>query len=168
MDVTLAPVRPEEQPVVTRLLQLYYYDFSELLGFDIGDDGRFTTWRAEGYWTDARYRPFLIRAGEKLAGLAIVDSLSRLSGEPCWDMNEFFVLRRHRRTGVGTRAAALVFDAFPGRWEVRQILRNEAAQGFWRKVIAGYTGGGFQEVTLDDERWKGPVQSFESAARRGA
>jgi predicted acetyltransferase len=178
MDVDLTPVSNEERPVFTRLLQLYYYDFSELLGFDVGDDGLFTTSRAEGYWLEPRYHPFLIRAGGRLAGLAIVDSQSRLSGhdggapdtpgEPCWDMSEFFVLRRHRRAGVGARAAVAAFEAFPGRWEVRQATRNTPAQAFWREVIGRHTGGHFHEVAVDDARWHGPVQMFTSTRPQGA
>jgi predicted acetyltransferase len=168
MDVDLSPVRAEEQLVFTRLLQLYCYDFSEVLGFDIGDDGLFTTSRGEGYWIDSRYHAFLIRAGGRLAGLTLVDSRSRLTGDPCWDMSEFFVLRRHRRTGVGARAAAAAFDAFPGRWEVRQVTRNTPARAFWRKVIDRYTGGHFHEVALDDGRWQGPVQMFDSPTPKGA
>ena len=99
---------------------------------------------------------------DDLAGFAIVDSQSRLTGAPGWDMNEFFVLRRHRRTGVGAGAAGAVFDLFPGAWEVREIVRNTPAQAFWRKVIGRYTGGRFTEEAWDDARWRGPVQRFES------
>lgn len=162
MDVALVPAAEEHDPVLARLFQLYSYDFSELLGLDIGDDGRFTSGRPEGYWRDPGYRCFLTRAGGRLAGFAIVGSTSRLTGEALWDVDQFFVLRRHRRAGVGARAAAAVFDAFPGRWEVREAARNTPAQAFWREVIGRYTGGRFEEQVYDDDRWHGPVQRFES------
>lgn len=59
-------------------------------------------------------------------------------------------------------AATRLFDAFRGPWEVRQLFRNTAATAFWRAVIGAYTGGGFGEVVVDDERWRGPVQAFDS------
>jgi predicted acetyltransferase len=150
---------------MARLLQLYCYDFSEIVGLEIGHDGRFALPRPDSYWRDGRYAAFLIHAGGHLAGFAIVDSVSRLTGERVHDMNEFFVLRRHRRAGVGARAARLAFEAFPGRWEVREAALNTPAQAFWRTVIARFTGAPVDEVTLDDERWRGPVQRFVSPAR---
>jgi predicted acetyltransferase len=91
--------------------------------------------------------------------------VSRLTGEPLWDMSQFFVLRKHRRRGVGERAAAMTFDAFRGRWEVREALRNTPAHEFWRSVIGRYARGRFTETMLDDERWRGPVQSFDNRER---
>jgi predicted acetyltransferase len=163
----LAPVRPEERAAFSRLLQLYYYDFSDLLGFDVGDDGLFVTARPEGYWAEGGYHPFFVRTGGCLAGLAIVGAQSRLTGEACWDMDQFFVLRRHRRAGVGARAAVALFAAFPGRWEVREAAANAPAQAFWRAVVGRFTGGRFHEATWDEARWRGPVQAFESPAPVG-
>ena len=165
MDIDLIPAAREHEPVMARLFQLYQYDFSEMLGLEIGDDGLFSAGRRpSGYWTAPLYRPFLLRAGGNLAGFAIVGAESRLTGDPLWDMDQFFVLRRHRRSGVGERAATLVFDAFPGRWEVREAADNVAAHAFWRKVIGRYTGGRFEETIHDDARWQGPVQRFERGA----
>ncbi len=163
MDVALTPAGPEHEPVLAQLMQLYYYDFSELLRIEIGDDGRYPFAHHRPYWSEPRYHPFFIRAGGHLAGFSVVDARSRLTGEPLWDMSQFFVLRRHRAAGVGARAAAATFDAFRGRWEVRQVTANTAAQAFWRKAIGRYTGGRFTEETWDDERFRGVVQRFDNA-----
>ncbi len=80
-------------------------------------------------------------------------------------MSEFFVMRKYRRQRVGEGAARALFDRFPGRWEVSEVPENPGAQAFWRKVIAEYTGGCYEEQVLDDERWEGPVQVFESPGR---
>ncbi len=165
MDVDLTPARPEDEPVLARLFQLYCYDFSEILGFDVGDDGLFDTHHPERYWSAPRYHPFFVRASGSLAGFLIVDTQSRLTGEPLWDMNQFFVLRWHRGAGVGARAATAAFDAFPGRWEVREAPKNTAAQAFWRKVIGRYTGGSYTEVVGDDDRFRGVMQRFVSGGR---
>jgi predicted acetyltransferase len=75
---------------------------------------------------------------------------------------EFFVLRKYRHCGVGRAAAFAVFDRFPGHWEVSQIAENSPAQQFWRRIIAQYTHGRYQEVLLDNETWHGPVQIFDN------
>jgi predicted acetyltransferase len=104
-----------------------------------------------------------VRVNEKLAGFALVFGKSRLTGEDgVHDVSDFFVLRRYRQRGVGEKAAGWLFDRYPGRWEVRQKAENVRAIAFWRRVVDRYTGGRFEEETLDDERWRGPVQRFES------
>lgn len=85
-----------------------------------------------------------------------------------WNMDEFFVLRKHRRHGVGTAVAREMFRRFPGRWRVAQTPRNTGAQAFWRKVIGEYTGGRYTEATPADPGWEGrPVQEFEVPGGRG-
>jgi len=69
------------------------------------------------------------------------------------------------RRGVGERAAAWLFERFRGPWEVRQRRENQAATAFWRRAIGRYAGGRFEELELDDERWRGPVQRFDSTRR---
>jgi predicted acetyltransferase len=155
--VQIAPSAAEERDVLSALLQLYVYDFSEMLGLDVEDDGRYHGPPIEG--RDA----FLVRVDGKLAGFALVLGKSRLTGEEgVHDVAEFFVLRRYRRSGVGEKAARWLFDRYPGRWEVRQKAANVRAIAFWRRVIDRYTGGRFDEEALDDERWRGLVQRFDS------
>jgi predicted acetyltransferase len=156
-----------DEPVLSRLMQLYAYDFSEFMGYDIGDDGTF--FGGEGR---ATYRPepwrhaFLLRVERRLAGFVLLDEKSRITGDPdVMDVAEFFVLRKYRRAGVGTSAAIRAFDLFPRKWEVRQTASNVVATAFWRKTIAAYTHGRFEEVVWNDERWRGPVQSFDARKR---
>lgn len=148
------------------LFELYTYDFSDLLELDLGDDGRFAVPSLVAYWDEPRRHAFFVRVDERLAGFALVGQGSRVSDDPeVYDMAEFFVVRRYRRVGVGARAAAMVFGRFPGRWEVRKRQENGAATAFWRRVIGGYTGQRFVELQSDDERWRGPVQRFESVGQ---
>ena len=156
MDVQITPAAAEDHKVLAALLQLYVYDFSEMLGLDV--DGRYRGPPIEG--RDA----FLVRVDGKLAGLALHAAKSRLTGEEgVHDVAEFFVLPRYRRTGVGEHAARWLFDRFRGRWEVRQKTENARALAFWRRVIDRYTGGRFEEEVIADERWQGPVQRFDNA-----
>lgn len=127
--VTLQRAELHDRPVLLRLLELYVYDFSELAGWDVDEHGEFGYQWLDHYWTDEDRHPFLVRAGDAIAGFALV-----MSGQP-HDMAEFFVLRRHRRSGVGVAAARAVFDRFPGDWQVRQRVWNPAATAFWRRAI---------------------------------
>ncbi len=166
MNLAVTPAAPDEQPIVAALFELYAYDFSELLGLDVRDDGHFPPRPLDAWWSDARRHPFLFRADGKLAGFALVHRRSRLSGdESITDMDQFFVLRKYRRRGVGLEASRTLFEKFRGRWEVRQEPPNRAATEFWRRAIGRFTDGKFEEQLLNDERWHGPVQFFDSTQR---
>jgi predicted acetyltransferase len=161
VEVELQRVEAAQRDVLANLLQLYCHDFSEILGQQLGDDGRFATPTLDAYWTDPRREVFFIRVDGKLAGFARVRRGSRLSSDTeVWDMEEFFVVRAHRRSGVGTKAAHQVFADHPGRWEVRQRRENSAATAFWRKAIGAYRE--FREEAFDDDRWRGAAQFFVS------
>jgi predicted acetyltransferase len=131
VEVTLEVVdaRESERAVLRRLLELYRYDFSEFDGAEVDDHGEFGYRYLDHYWTDPARHPYLFRCNATWAGFALVRS-----GDP-HDMAEFFVMRNHRRSGLGRDAAHEVLRRFPGRWTVRQQLTNPAAIAFWRVAI---------------------------------
>jgi predicted acetyltransferase len=167
MNLVLDPIATDDEPIVSRLMQFYVYDFSEFMDLDIGHDGVFFSGDAKAtYRPEPWRRAFFLRLEGRLAGFVILDEKSRISGDPeIMDVAEFFVMRKYRRRGVGAAAATRAFDLFPRRWEVRQTPQNKAATAFWRATIAIYTGGRFEETVLDDARWRGPVQSFDARTR---
>ena len=154
MNVALEPVAYTDTAVLRRMLGLYLYDFTEFTGDDLDEHGEFGYRYLDHYWApdpgEERF-PFFIRVKGKLAGFALV----RLTGRR-YSMAEFFVMRRYRRSGVGSQAARDVFARFPGEWKVAQIPKNLPAQTFWREVIGDVTAGAFSEHAATD----GVVQEF--------
>ena len=94
----------------------------------------------------------LVARGSSEAGRTPVD----------YRMAEFFVGRTWRRRGIGKLAVELILNRFAGRWEITEYLRNPVAVSFWRRVVANYTQGRYQErVTNGEVR-----QVFESGLAR--
>ena len=170
MKIDLAPTTSNDELRFGRLLQLYAYDFSEFMGLDVGDDALFHAGDAVSRcWSEPWRHAYWCQVDGHLAGFVILDERSRLTGDTeVMDVAQFFVMRKYRRLGVGSVCAARAFDLFPRKWEVRQEARNTAAALFWRRAIHEYTGGRFQETLFDDERWRGPVQSFDARGRKPA
>ena len=161
--IQLVPASADDRALLLNLNEYYVYDFSELLGIDVGADGRFGGQRLERHFEDPLCHPFFIRVGGQLAGFALHEGRSRLTGASgINDVADFFVMRKFRRHGVGADAACALFDRFPGPWEVRQVPSNAAATAFWRKVIDRYTRGAYSESPWDDDRFRGVVQRFVS------
>ena len=164
MNVQCTPAGPDDHQRLLALLQLYAYDFSEILPLELAEDGRFHVPSVAANLTAAGNHAFVIRVDDKLAGFALVQPRSYLTGAAgVFDMAELFVMRRHRRRGVGEQVASRLFARFRGPWEVRQKAENPAATTFWRRIIARYTDGQFEDLLLYDARWRGPVQRFDSA-----
>ena len=141
VTVEVLPADADQAPIIANLFQLYAHDFSEFADVPIGPDGRFAYPPLPLYWREPHRFPFLIKAGGELAGFALVQRGSQLTGAAdVWDVAEFFVLRAWRRHGVGARAADALWRRMPGLWEVRVGERNTGAQGFWQRAVQQHTG----------------------------
>jgi predicted acetyltransferase len=143
-----------EQPYLERLMIPYLYDMtvfvdtpSRELEYEYPD--------IERYWQDSNRYPFFIEYDTMRIGFALITE-----HEQHTVMSEFFIPRHFRRHGIGTEAAWLVFDRFPGRWRVAEMAANRGAQRFWRRVIDEYTDGSYEEA--EEEGWNGPVQYFQA------
>jgi predicted acetyltransferase len=153
------------------LMHLYLYDFSEMDGADVNARGLFEDEYLDRYWIEPGRHPFLVRVDGQLAGFALVrvgshylaDDDPRTSATRC--IAEFCVLRKYRRRGIGERVAVMLFDLFPGRWEVAEIAQNTNAQAFWRKVIDRYVQGQYEEIVIDHNGERRPVQVFDNTRR---
>ena len=165
VNIQLIPATPNDRPVLDNLMQLYVHDFSEHwagrnLG-ELGEDGRFPAYPLEPYWSEPGHVPLLIRLGAKLSGFALINNVSR-SGRPVErNMAEFFIVRKHRRSGVGTVAAHQIFGRYPGRWEIAVARKNAAALAFWRRAIRQHPlAADAEEIDIAGPAWNGPVIRF--------
>lgn len=147
MDVSVRPASFDEQQIVKNLLQLYLHDFSEFDQVKMDDQGHLDYPYIDHYWRDPGRFPYLIRAKEQLAGFVLIrTSRDPAQGTPINNLAEFFVLRSHRRQGVGRMAANQIWNLFPGAWEVDVLLANKQAYPFWKLVVEGYSSGTYQQV----------------------
>jgi predicted acetyltransferase/predicted N-acetyltransferase YhbS len=149
-EVSLQPVTDLERAVLGNLLQLYIHDFSSIRPLLLGDDGRYPYRYFDAYFTEPQRRAWIIWHGGHPAGFVMVRELD----DGRRDVSEFFVARAHRRSGVGGRAAAAMFEQLPGRWEVRHDLDNDEASAFWPAMIDAVAVGPVERSVLgppDDE-----------------
>jgi predicted acetyltransferase len=163
--VVLDVATAQDAPLLMNLLQLYIHDLSEAFPVELGDDGRYGYEKLPLYWSEPERRfPFLIRFEARVAGFALVTRGSPATDDPdVFDVAEFFVLRRHRRSGVGRGVAFLLWDRLPGRWIVRVSEGNSGALRFWTDVIGEYTLGAAAQSERPGHPNPWRVFSFDSA-----
>ena len=158
MKIELEQIRIEQKPAFIRMMQLYLYDFSEFSHDDLNRQGEFEYPYIDAYWEEEGRFPFFIKADGKFAGLVLVRSCSEYN-ELCNPHNiaEFFVMKKYRRAGIGKRAAELIFDMFPGTWEISVWKENIPAQKFWEKAINEYTDGKFRRFYSEENQITGSI-----------
>ena len=162
MQLLLEPITVDQKSVFVQMMNLYDYDFTEFDNRDINEHGYFGYPYTDYLWNEGCRFPFFIRVDGRLAGFVIVkrndsENFSFLTERDAHHINEFFVMKKYRRTGVGTFAARAAFDMFRGKWEVCQMQNNHPARRFWKKVIEGYTKGEFKECGTEGDEWVGFV-----------
>ncbi len=144
MNVSITPA--EDDTLITNLFQYYLYDMSEYTGFQPDASGSFAVDNSVtgllDYWQEPNHFPYLIRVNEELAGFALVRQFPQGSGQ--YDMGQFFVMRKFKRQGVGSRAFQLCVARHPGPWQTRVLPDNTGALAFWKKTIGEVCGNNVQ------------------------
>jgi len=165
LAVSIELASEAERTLLANLLELYMHDLSEVFAIvQLGADGRFGYPRLASYWSEPRARfPFLIRKRGKVVGFALAQRGSPMSDDPeVFDVAEFFVLRSERRSGVGARAAELLWDRLPGRWIVRVCEANQGGLPFWSRVIQNYAGNAVTQTLRSGEPHRWHVFAFDT------
>lgn len=166
LGLSVSRAQAEDRAVVGNLLQLYLHDSSEYQdGAGIGADGLFAYPHFDSYWCgDPARSVHILRVEGALAGFAFVNDWSPSGQGVDHGLAEFFVLRAHRRSGVGWEAASRLFEALPGVWEVAVSGPNVPAVNFWRTALRADPISDLKESAGDGTRWTGTIFRFSSAA----
>ena len=167
--VELVVAVPQQRIVFENLMQLYTHDFSEHwhdrpIG-EVDERGRFPEYALDPYWREPEHIPLLLRVDSNIVGFALLNQVTHTNCPLDRNMAEFFILRKHRRRGLGMAAAHAIFERYPGTWEVAVARRNLAALTFWRTVIGEHPLlHRVEEVDISTPAWDGPVLRFRSAS----
>ena len=158
---------PDDRLPLARMLELYQHELSDIWDQDLDTHGEYG-YALDRFWArdsgGKTHHAFIVRADGRLAGFALVDEAVKVHPQqPGRWMAQFFILKKYRQRGIGARTAAAVFAALPGRWEVGQMMANEAAQAFWRQVIGAYGSVSYVEHRLTEGAWQGVVQCFDNS-----
>lgn len=153
MDIKVTSAKIDQIEMVQNLARFYIYDMSEFMGWRCpetglfgGCDDFFDDWKA------GKNAPFLISVCGELAGFAGVKPLL-LDGIEGHCVQEFFILRKFRRKGLGQSVAIDLFGQFPGEWLVQYFTDNLDAAHFWPRVVSDCTTGVFTTIEEINPAW---------------
>ncbi|MBI1200096.1 MAG: GNAT family N-acetyltransferase [Phenylobacterium sp.] len=163
-NVILEPAGPERRATLANLFQLYTYDFTEQWAGEargeLAEDGTFEPYPyLDSYWTEPGREAFLVRVDGDLAGFVLLNDHSHAGLPVDHAVAEFFIVRKHRRGGVGHLAATAAIGPRPGQWELAVARRNAGALAFWRGVAAELASGPVEALDTTTP-WNGTILRF--------
>ena len=161
--ITIEPISIYQKSVLRQLMELCNYDFSIYDQADVNAHGFFGYERIDHYWTDAGRFPYFIKVHGKYTGFVLVSLYTpKQRTSPLWTINEFFIMKKYRRKGVGKYVARTIFERHTGAWEVSQIYSNDVSRFFWEAVIAEYTAGKYDMQQRYKDGFERQFLSFEN------
>lgn len=147
MNIQLKLVTIDEKEILRNLLEKYDYEFSQWDKRDVNALGLYGYSYLDYYWTEENRWAYFIFADDKLAGFAMIIDLPEVDDRPTdFQMAEFFVMHKYRRSQVGKQAFFQVLDLHRGKWQLKCHPANQTSGLFWNKVIAEYTNGSYERV----------------------
>jgi predicted acetyltransferase len=162
MTLEIRKALPEDFPALQQMLELYQYEMSNIWLQDADTEAKYG-YNLERHKQDERFHAHVALTNSQYAGFALVAPAVVTRNEGAW-MEQFFVLKRYRREGLGRALALHALQCHPGPWEVGQITANTIAQAFWCEVIGTHTRGDYVEIQVTEGWWQGTVQQFQTHA----
>lgn len=133
--------------ILRNLFEHYLHDMAEWFDFDTESDGSYD-YDTDHLWS-GQVDVYFAYVADIPIGFALVGSARHWLGQEGCDLEEFFVVRKHRRQGIGKAFARHIWDRYPGYWLVRVYTENRPALPFWRSTIAAYTDNTHHEQKRD-------------------
>lgn len=149
-DISIERATESDMGIILNLIPYYIYEMSKSTGWECNVAGKFggcddsrEYWRPHhcetvpaSRWPSARKgHPFIVRSSTGVAGFALIQEMGD-DDNVDYDVGEFFIVGKYQGQGIGRYVARMVFDKFPGRWTVRQLVSNIPAHEFWKKVVS--------------------------------
>ena len=159
MNILIEPVKIGEKEILKNLGEYYIYDQSRYSSIDVNEFGLFDDLDdLDLYWTEENRYPFFIKVDNKLAGFILVyDGRQIEEIESNYSIDDFFVMDKYKRQGIGKYCIKYILNKFKGKWQIWFHPRNEVAEKFWIKTIDEYTKGKFEIIKNNKPYYDGTI-----------
>ena len=134
----LLPVHADDRELLWNINQKYLYEMTNYYADEMDAQGILHYGYFDAYFTDPKRRAFFLREDSQLVGFAMIHPYSNLGRNPDYVLAEFTIFPMYRGNHLASTAAELIFERFPGSWEVKYNEANIAAKTLWISVTTPY------------------------------
>ena len=151
MNIRLSLVPPDLKYRLGEYLDRYLEEHSQYKETRIGPLSTAEYVYFLEYWREKGRHPYFIFRDSEIADFILVRTVSTDEGS-FFQVSEFYILPEYRRTGIGIEAVSLLWQKFPGLWELQVLGNNKTARVFWSKCCNAFARDGVEidEVTAED------------------
>jgi len=109
--VVVRKANAEDRLPLYRMLDLYQHDLSDIWDQDLDAHGEYG-YNLDRFWREQDCHPFVVTVDGSYAGFALVDTAVKVGDDGYW-MEQFFILKKYRRRGIGQTLAQQVLEVAP-------------------------------------------------------
>lgn len=145
-----------DRQALWNILQKYLYELSGFYDLSLDQEGNYKYRYFDDYFLEPERRAYFIINEGVRAGFAMIHPYSETKDVIDYVMGEFAVFPAYRRQHLAAEAVSMLWDQFPGRWQIKYSEKNKPAASFWSGVTRPYrpfvTRNGEETLLLFDIR----------------
>ena len=147
MEFYLDKVTISKKDILYRLLMYSLFEESEFDLNEMNEDGLFEYNDFNLYFNNIDKDAYFIREKEtnKLLGFVMINTNMK-KYQNGHNIEEFMIIPKYRRKGLGRKVSLMIFDLYKGNFEVSPSFGSKKAFNFWESVIKEYTNNNYKYI----------------------
>ncbi len=132
VEITEADVKDKEK--LKNLFQYYLHDLSEYTDtLNVNSQGKFDNNDVDVFFDEINFIPMKIKVEEEIIGFIFLNhSMGKVVD---YIINDIFILRKYRNKGIGKIVINKLFELYPGKYGLIELIKNKPAIKFWHSVF---------------------------------
>ena len=134
-EISLELAHKDQKELMKNLMALYLHDLSSYVDdLEINQEGFLEYDGLDLFWEKKELIPLLIHYKGNVIGFVLLASPPYAPKGIDICIHEFFILRKYRKLGLGTKAIEELMQQYKGKYYVMQLEKNKPALEFWRNL----------------------------------
>ncbi len=150
MSIDLVEVGLDKYELIQRLYVAYMEDMSQFFTAkrDAHGNIEYNDRQILKYWEEEDHWPYILLSNGEACGFCLLRKYP--DEKHSYDIEQYYVRKSHRKTGVGRLAFHRLLRKHAGDWQIRVLPRNKPAIEFWRGAIESYLTKEITPVKIDE------------------
>lgn len=164
VSITIEKIHISQKQHLRNLMSLYLHEISEYNRLNVLDNELIYEFDVmDLYFSKDGLDPFYILKDLKVIGFMLIQSsVSAQSESVDYVIHSMFIMKKYRRQGIGIQSIKSLFEKYPGRYSVSQLVSNQPAVLFWKDVYKK-CGIEFEEREVTEYDMRLVYQNFKVA-----